>query len=266
MKLSCVLVACNENTHYLQFWPIVKRSWWDLVGVPCVMVYVGETLPDDLKDDKAVLHFKPIPSWPTATQAQCIRLLYPALLKCDGAVMISDMDMIPMQSEFFLEEGFNTFLDNQFVSLRGIGEELKEIFMCYVGGKPQTWSELFHIKSIDDIYSTLAAWSSEFASNGQHGSLGWSTDQRILYNKVKEWTQSKPERVGLIPWTPPNYRPDRLDRGNPYEWIQWNPLLEHKIQTKVFVDFHMPPYTQFTKQIEDVLKYVLEQKKQKVLI
>ena len=103
MKVSCVLVACNDNPKYLQFWPIVKKAWWDLVGLPCIMVYVGSTLPEELKNDPAVLHWKPSPSWPTATQAQVIRLLYPALLKCDGAVLLSDMDMIPMQRDFFIK-------------------------------------------------------------------------------------------------------------------------------------------------------------------
>jgi hypothetical protein len=43
------------------------------------MVYVGSDLPEELKNDPAVLHWKPSPCWPTATQAQVIRLLYPGL-------------------------------------------------------------------------------------------------------------------------------------------------------------------------------------------
>jgi len=257
MKVSCVLVACNDNPHYLQFWPIVKKAWWDLVGLPCVMVYVGDDLPEELKTDPAVIHWKPIATWPTATQAQCIRLLYPSLLKCDGAVMLSDMDMIPMQSDFFIKDGFATFSQNQFVSLRGIDEELKQIFMCYVGGTPQVWSDLFGIKTLEDVTKVMNSWSQMFPSNGSHGGLGWSTDQVVLYNKVKEWQLETPERVGLIPWTPPNYREDRLDRGNPYEWIQWNSVLELKLQNNAFVDFHMPPYNQFKPQIDAVLEYKL---------
>jgi hypothetical protein len=255
MKLSCVLVACNENPHYLQFWPIVKKAWWELLQLPCIMVYTGPELPEELKNDPAVIHWKPIPTWPTATQAQCIRLLYPALLKCDGAVMISDMDMIPLQKDFFLKDGFETFSESQFVSLRGIDEAEKQIYMCYVGATPKVWSELFEIQSIEDIYKTMTLWSSNSLADGSHGGLGWCTDQLGLYNKVKEWQSKAPERLGLILWTPSI---PRLDRGNPYEWLEWNSLLEAKLEAKEYVDFHMPSYIHFKEQTDAVLEYSLK--------
>ena len=253
MKVSSALVACNENTKYLEFWPVVKRSWWEIIGLPCVMVYVGESLPECLKEDSAVIHFKPIDSWPTATQAQVIRLLYPALLKCDGAVVLSDMDMIPLQRDFFIN-GFKKFETNQIVSLRGIDENEKQIYMCYVGATPQTWAELFQIRTKEDIYNVLKTWSAQTMADGTHGGLGWCSDQLILYEKVKGWQQSAPERVGLVPWTS---EIPRLDRGQPYEWIQWSPLLEVKLQGDAYVDFHMPSYAQFKQQIDSVLDYIV---------
>jgi len=254
MKVSCVLVACNDNPKYLQFWPIVKKAWWNLVGLPCLMVYVGSDLPEELKNDPAVIHWKPSPSWPTATQAQVIRLLYPALLKCDGAVLLSDMDMIPMQRDFFIK-GFEQFQSNQFVSLRGIDEREKQIYMCYVGSTPKTWSDLFQIQSEEDIRATMERWAAESPADGSHGGLGWCTDQLKLYQHVKGWQQTNPARVGLLPWTPSI---SRLDRGDPHEWIQWNSVLEAKLLEKDYVDFHMPPYVHFKEQIDAILHYSLD--------
>ena len=58
MKLSCALVACNENPHYLAFWPVVKRAWWEIVGIPCIMVYIGDELPSaKLKRPLAFAHW-----------------------------------------------------------------------------------------------------------------------------------------------------------------------------------------------------------------
>jgi hypothetical protein len=255
MKLSCVLVACNENPHYVQFWPIVKKAWWELAQLPCIMVYVGSEIPEELKHDPAVIHWKPIPAWPTATQAQCIRLLYPALLKCDGAVLLSDMDMIPLQKDFFLKDWFELFQESQFVSLRGIDEVEKQIYMCYVGATPTVWSELFKIQSMEDIYRTMNAWATQSPADGSHGGLGWCTDQIILYNTVKELQVKNPEKLGLLPWT---QSIPRLDRGNPYEWLQWNSLLEAKLEGNAYVDFHMPPYNQFKQQIDAILEYSLK--------
>jgi len=250
MKLSCVLVACNENTKYLDFWPAVKEAWWKIAHLPCIMVYVGESLPKHLENDPAVKFFKQIPDWPTATQAQCIRLLYPALLGGDDAVMISDMDIIPLQRGFF-SEGFHKFNNNQFVSLRGIDEQEKQIYMCYVGATPKIWGDMFEITSEDDVRRRLTEWSQICPSDGNHGGLGWCSDQLILYNRVKLWQQVWPDRVGLKQWTA---QIPRLCRSNPNEWINWSESLERKIKDGSYVDFHMPEFDYFSSLIFKVLE------------
>jgi hypothetical protein len=250
MRLDCVLVACNDNPKYLNFWPIVKQAWWEIAQLPCILVYVGDSLPPQLANDPAVKFFKAIPGWPTATQAQCIRLLYPALLKCQGAVMLSDMDMIPMQRDWF-GNGFAKFDETQFVSLRGIDENEKQIYMCYVGATPKVWSELFYIHSEDSITAQLKAWAQMYPADGQHGGTGWCTDQIELYRRIKALQQTQPSKVGLIPWTP---QISRLDRGNPYDWIQLTPTVQYNLQTVHYVDFHMPPWELFEAQIREILK------------
>jgi len=254
MKLSCVLVACNDNTRYLDFWPIVKEAWWRIAKLPCILVYVGTNIPESLQNDPAVRFFKAIPDWPTATQAQCIRLLYPALLKTNDAVMISDMDILPLQSDCFID-GFEQFNIDQFVSLRGIDEQAKQIYMCYVGATPKTWSDLFNVQTEEDLRNKLVELSSLYPSDGNHGGKGWCTDQLELYKRVKEWEKTNPERVGLVPWTK---EIPRLDRGRPQEWIQYSPILESRLKTKHYVDFHMPPYTMFANVIKSIVNISAE--------
>jgi hypothetical protein len=250
MRLDCVLVACNENTKYLNFWPIVKKAWWEIAKLPCILVYVGNSLPAHLVGDPAVKFFKAIPGWPTATQAQCIRLLYPALLKCQGAVMLSDMDMIPMQRDWFVK-GFETFQDSQFVSLRGIDEGEQQIYMCYVGATPKVWSEIFHIQTEEDVHRMLSIWSKNYSADGQHGGLGWCSDQIILYNRVKDIQQTNPAKIGLVPWT---REISRLDRGRPSDFQIWEEEIQRKIKTESYVDFHMPPWDPLGPIIEEIFK------------
>jgi len=252
MKLDCIVVACNENPKYLQFWPIVKKAWNQICGIPCFMIYVGNELPLDLQNDPFVFLFPPIQEWPTATQAQVIRLLYPSLLPFEGAVMISDMDMIPLQKDFFVN-GFSSFSSHQFVSLRGIDEYHQQIYMCYVGATPSVWKQLFCITNEQDIRNTMRQWATTFPSNGLHGSLGWCTDQIVLYHKIKEWQQQHPERVGLLPLTP--YFP-RLDRANPLEWYEWNQTLETNLENKLYIDFHMPSFHLHHTTIERILAFL----------
>ena len=253
MKLDCVLVACNDNPKYLDFWPLVKQAWWLIAKLPCILVYVGETLPEVLANDIAVKHFKPIPGWPTATQAQCIRLLYPALLRCEGAVMLSDMDMIPMQRNFFVN-GFAKFEPTQFVSLRGIDEHDMQVYMCYVGAVPKVWSSTFNIHNEDDIRSIMTKWSA-IESDGQHGGTGWCTDQVILYMTVKALQAVNPALVGLIPWEQDFNRLDRADRKS---WMDWNEEVMNDIAKTDYIDFHMPPWNPFYPRLMQILNHRLQ--------
>jgi len=213
------------------------------------MVYVGESLPNHLKNDPAVRFFKAIPGWPTATQAQCIRLLYPALLGGDDAVMISDMDMIPLQRAFFTN-GFQSFNNTQFVSLRGIDEGERQIYMCYVGATPRVWGEMFNISNEQDIINRLTEWSQTYPADGSHGGLGWCSDQIELYERVKLWQQFSPERIGLKSWT---REIPRLCRSNPYVWL-YSENLDSELKNGKYVDFHMPPFDSFSSIIYKILE------------
>jgi hypothetical protein len=218
------------------------------------MVYVGESLPEHLKDDPAVRHFKPIEGWPTATQAQVIRLLYPALLGCDSAVVLSDMDIIPLQKEWFVD-GFATAQPNQFVSLRGIDEANQQVYMCYVGARPQIWAEMFGITNEQSVRDRLTGLAQLFPADGAHGGKGWCTDQILLYQAVKHCEATCPEKLSLQPWTA---EIPRLDRGRPDEWLTWNHVTEAKLQGKYYIDFHMPPYVRFQHQIQQILQYIAQ--------
>lgn len=247
MYLSTALVACNENMNYLQFWPLVKKAWYEVVGIPCIMIYVADTLPDVLKTDPAVIHFKPIEGWSTATQAQIIRLLYPALLKTDGAVIISDMDMIPMQSEFFHSK-IESAQSNQFVCLRGINEEIQQIYMCYVAATPSTFSRMFNIKQLDNIYDRFNAWATIYKSDGLWNGVGWFSDQLILYKTVKA---ELAENLHICPYIQVNdYK--RLDRADVKYWYKSNEQLEQLIKNKLFIDFHLPFHEIFHTRISEL--------------
>src|SRR5581483_10874410 len=98
-RLGRVLLACDLNRDYLDFWPSTRRAWEEIVGIKPTLVLVSpeECVPADLREDPAVIVFKPVEGIHTAFQAQCIRLLYPALVETAGAVMIADIDLYPLR-------------------------------------------------------------------------------------------------------------------------------------------------------------------------
>lgn len=238
-------MACNENAKYLDFWPVVKAAWREIVKVPVILVYVGETVPDHLKDDPAIYHFKPVGNWPTATQAQVIRLLFPALMEADGAVLIGDMDCMPLNAKFFHKE-IGKARDDQFVSLRAIMEEHKEVCMMYVAANRKVWSQLFGVRTLEDIQRLLIEWSQQLPADGKHSGQGWTSDQRILYRAVKALP---PEKLYVVDW---EWDFPRLDRSMPHEWIEMTPYLQSRLFYNHYIDFHLPPWAAFRKQIEAV--------------
>ena len=262
LRVDTVLVACNENPLYLDFWPLVKLAWSQIVGIRAVLIYVGAELPPHLQEDSDVIFFKAIPSWPTATQAQCIRLLYPALLS-GSAITINDMDMIPMQREFYVEQ-FEQYSANQLVGLRGIDEYWRQIYMNGIAASPATWGELFSIRSIEDVRARLREWSELHVADGHHGGVGWSTDQVLFYQHVKEWGATRPERLAFKPWVDPSSVAaayTRLDRIRPAEYDTVDARRHVYTTYGRYVDFHMPPYHENAAVLHEIVERVAERRR-----
>jgi hypothetical protein len=140
MRLSCALLASYDTPKTSEMWPIVKKAWWEIVGIPCIIVYIADTVPEGLRNDPAVIHFKPIKGMPHSLQAQEVCQMYPALLKGDGGILITDIDSIPVSSS---EQVINV-----------INYTTQAPIVCAVS-PPSAWARMYGIQTIEDIYSKL---------------------------------------------------------------------------------------------------------------
>jgi hypothetical protein len=188
MRLTHVLLACDLNPRYLEFWPFAERAWREVAGLEPVLVLVAahDAAPPDLAADGRVRVFPPISGVHTAFQAQCIRLLYPALLETDGAVLTSDMELAPMDPWYF--HGPVAQLDERFfVAYRDALQHRQQIAIAYNAALPATWAEIFGVAGIEDVRARLAEWASDLAYDGVRGGPGWFTDQTVLYRYLMPW-------------------------------------------------------------------------------
>src|SRR5712691_5208670 len=185
LRLTHALVACDLNPRYLDFWPLGRRAWAAIVGLEPVLVLVAEEsqVPEPLRDDAAVQVFPPLPNVHTAFQAQCIRLLYPALLADAGAVVVSDVDMAPMNARYFHRPAAHVD-ETHFVAYRDVLLAADEIPVCYNAALPQTWGAIFGVETLDDVRERLGEWAAPAEYSGEHGGTGWGTDQQILFRKL----------------------------------------------------------------------------------
>jgi len=229
MPLSSVLLACNDNTDFLDYWPLVKEAWLKIANLPCSMIYVGQTLPEALQSDPSVKFFKAIEGWSTATQAKCIRLLYPALLQDEDLVLISDMNIMPLQKEFY-KEGFNKFNKNCFVIFKGLDEQERTIPTCYYAATPSIWGTVFGVKKEEDIRTRLQEWRKK--NKGK-----WLEQEQLdLFTIISLWKKDIPESVNITQWAKPM---QRLFATEPIKDIN-------------YIDFRMPSYKEASKEIQKI--------------
>lgn len=180
MRLTTVLSAVNENPAYYFFIP-KQIQFWNKFGIKFIAVFVGETLPERLvpyKDN--IILWKNTYNLNSAYIGQNIRLYYPALLDLpdDEMVMITDMDMLPMNDKYY-KEGLENCTSDDFVYYRHIDGH--QIYMCYNAAHPKVWGKIFNIKTPFDIEKLLVInYNNRY--NGKPGDIGWSIDQEVLYN------------------------------------------------------------------------------------
>jgi hypothetical protein len=244
MHLTHALVASDLNPRYLDLWALVRRAWTGIAGLEPVLVLIAEPaeVPQHLREDPLVHVFPPLPRIHTALQAQCIRLLYPALLDVEGAVITSDADMVPMNRRYF-HRPLSRIPADHFVAYRDIFLASGEIPICYNAALPRTWGQVFGVRSADDVRHRLSEWADSVEYSGLHGGPGWLTDQRILHRTLLKHGA----RTGSI-WILDDHftRYRRLERG----WLDKQQELGKRdrrlIERGAYSDFHcVVPYAEF---------------------
>jgi hypothetical protein len=187
LRLSHALVASDLNPRYLDCWPLVRLAWQQIAGLEAVLVLIAHEcdVPPELRADPGVAVFPPIDGLHTAFQAQCIRLLYPALLQVDGAVLTSDVDIVPLNRTYF-HAPIGHLAPEHFLAYRNALAATGELPICYNAALPRTWGEIFAVGALEEIRTRLLEWGAGLRYDGVRGGHGWDTDQIELYRTVVE--------------------------------------------------------------------------------
>lgn len=199
MKLDCVLTAVNEKPLYLDFVPIFIKTWTKLYpDIDIKIILIAKNIPDNLLLYKNnLITFEPIAGVLTSFTSQFIRLLYPCILNYKNGVLITDMDMLPMNKTYYTKN-IMEYDNNKFIYYRGnVCLQSKQIAMCYNVATPEIWKDIFKINSLNDIVNYIKNISDNNTIKEGHGNSGWCIDQITLYNKVTEWNKKTNNFVRL---------------------------------------------------------------------
>lgn len=240
MKLGTVLTACDLKQLYYDFIPNFVKAWKFLFpDTDICIVLIADSLPIYLNEYKDYIKiFHPIQGIHTAFQAQCIRLLYPREIIRDEGVLITDMDMIPMNRSYYID-AISGYDNTNFIAYYDFRLP-NEMAMCYNIATPSVWKDMFGTDSIENI---LNLWYDGIIYDGQHGGKGWATDQIILAQKFNCWKGPKIILNGNI---------TRLDRSDSYIFGNVNLLIEN-IRNNFYSDYHcLRPNSEFS-QINNLI-------------
>lgn len=249
MKVGTILVATDTNPLYCDFIPNFVTAWSKLIPEADIcIVMISESIPEKFQAySRYIKLFQPIPGMHTAFQAQCIRLLYPREIARDEGVLITDMDMIPMNRIYYVNS-IKQYPDNAFIVYRDVCLP-GEIAMCYNIAHPSVWSGVFGTETSADI---LQQWYSGRNYDGNHGGVGWGTDQVILVGKFNEWNGTKVVLNDTVT------KFNRLDRIFPPQVFDNKDRLKTWIQSNRFADYHCHrPYAE-NREINDFIVSCLQ--------
>jgi hypothetical protein len=216
MILDCVLTSVNLNPLYIDFIPIFVKTWNKLYpSVDVKIILVADEIPEQFMEYKSnIILFKPIDNVLTSFTAQFIRLLYPSILNYKNGILITDMDMLPMNRSYYTKN-VEPFDNSKFIYYRGnVCFEYKQLAMCYNIATNEVWRDVFKINNIEDIRNYILSVSNTTTIKEGHGNLGWSTDQLVLYEKIMEWN-AKTGNLVCLDESKTGYK--RLCRDSYYE-------------------------------------------------
>jgi len=185
MKLTTVLTSVNNNSNYYSFIP-KQIIFWNHFNIRFIAIFVSEKIPDELLpySDNIFIWNKNM-DLHSVFVAQNIRIYYPALLDLpnDEMVMITDMDMLPMNDHYYTS-GLDNYTTEDFIYYRNI--DGNQIYMCYNAAHPSTWAKVFEVESEGDIERKLYE-NYHKSYDGIPGSHGWYSDQIIMYNQLHQY-------------------------------------------------------------------------------
>lgn len=150
MRLDRIIVSSNENMDYLEFSKIIGPAWKKLlpdvkVTLLCVTDKDKNEFLDISKFYDDVIFLPNVENIPSGNQAMASRMLIAATETYkDETIMLSDIDMLPLNKDFFIDSIAN-ISDDKFVVLGGNAYNNSIKFpICYMIAKQQTFTEILN--------------------------------------------------------------------------------------------------------------------------
>lgn len=241
-----ILLSCDENPYYYDFWPYARDIWKKRIGADPKLILINDNKNTNTFDSDGILYVQKIEEIPVHLQAQLARIYYTKYFPNEICV-VSDIDMFPVSTDFFNLEKIKSNCDeNTFFHLNPETREFGQFPLCYYCGYGSLYERLFFGLSWEQFLHEII--EKDFNTDkfkfslppSLQGKKLWFSDEIFLHTQIQKENikiSINNELVGSR----------RLDRGNIVNFNLSNLLRE------TVVDIHLPrPAEDYRSEIERI--------------
>lgn len=213
------LITSDDNKNYTEFYPIVKK-FWELLDFEVKYIKLGDE------------EYQQISGVPTSLQAQILRLFAPTKYT-DRIVLLSDIDMLPLNKQYFMSK--LPTKKGQFSIYSADAYKTARYPICYIAAHGIDF-EIFKI-------SKNESWES-FVLRLHSLNYGWDTDELYMSQILDS------SKLDLV----------KHNRGwlngiaiNRFDRVNWDYSFSQ------YIDAHCPrPYSKYKQIIDSLESYLIK--------
>lgn len=254
-----VVLSCNEDPKYLEFWPVISMAWQKLFKVNVSLAFLTNREQEDplvlkMQEFGDVQVYEPIDGIPQPNLAKVIRHIHAGTYG-DERCLINDIDLLPLQ---------RNYLNNMLSRCTGYtlvttgkdlykGKEQGKFTMGYLCAMGSVFREIVNPDQLS-YYELIESWvglrtfdDKEDISSRIHNESPESFSDESLWRAL----MNRYERPAIH--FPRGFTEDQnIDRAN---WrVDWD-----KLKAGHYVESHLPrPYSQNKPLIDPLLSYIHE--------
>lgn len=231
MKIDYVIISSDDNPMYKDFYPIVAKMWKKL-GFKTY--YVNITDSDEIiENEYGIIHkLKNVGIGSSGFQSQVVRLFSSKFI--NGNLLMSDIDMLPISSNYYNQYLNQLTKDNVIVYSGQPYGDVPYYPMCYILSDSSNFVKYLDIENMN--FSEYCKFLLD-----KYGEA-WNTDEHFMYDQFEN------HKNKIIINSRDLTR--RIDRGN------WTYSLE-LLRNGHYLDSHMlRPYSNYKKYIDELIAYV----------
>jgi len=241
-----VLLSCDENPFYYDFWPSVKKMWSEHIGIEPVLIFINKQKETDGFED-GVLYLRQRDNYPIHLQAQMARIFFTQYFP-DEVCFVSDIDMFPISKSFFDAEKIEKMCnEDSFFHLNPERREFGQFPLCYYCGPGSLFSKVVGSDDWDDFLEKIVNmnFNTDLLNfrlpDHLSGKKLWFSDEIYMHTMIQKLG------INIVP-NDTLIGHNRIDREQ-IKNIDYSSLLRQDI-----VDIHLPrPYKEYERYIDNIL-------------